>query len=389
MSKRVRIWLLVAVTVGAAGAWIGGNTYWDELKIPMPPKGEALVNPFYAAQRFAEALGARTTWDRSLTIPRSDAVIVLSSWHWSVAQTRRASLQRWVESGGRLVVDSTLIDPSGDFEKWSGVFQEFPDPEEFEKLPPAPECLSLRELVGGPSDPEADRDVLSMCDIGYSWLSSGRDLEWTLRDKAHVQAARVRIGGGSVTVINAAPFRTRTLFDGDHGRIFVAATQLRRGDEVHFLSEDDYPSLLSLTWRHGAPAVAVGFALVGILLWRGAVRFGPLAPPRSTARRSLADQIRGSGRFALRHGGGRALHAACVRALDAAARRRITRYGALTPDERSAALARVTGVDRDSLAAAIHHPRWQTAGELPRTLAFLESTRRETLTRHKPDDRTR
>jgi hypothetical protein len=190
-------------------------------------------------------------------------------------------------------------------------------------------------------------------------------------------------------VINAAPFHTSTLFDGDHGRIFAAATGLRRGDEVHFLSEEDYPSLLSLTWRYGAPAVAIGLALVGLLLWRGAIRFGPLAPPPSSARRSLADQIRGSGRFALQHGGGRALHAACVRALDAAARRRIGRYGALTPDERSAAAARTAGVDRDSLAAAIHHPRWQAAGELPRTLAYLESTRRELLTRHRSDDRTR
>jgi hypothetical protein len=380
ISKRLRIWLVIVLAVGAAGTWIGRNTSWEEVRIPMPPKGEALVNPFYAVQRFAEALGARTTWDRTLTIPRADAVIVLSSWHWSVAQSRRASLQQWVESGGRLVVDSTLIDPAGDFDKWSGVHQDFPEPDEFEKLPTPPDCTSLHDDAG---------DQLSMCHIGYSWLWSARSPEWALRDKAHLQAARVRIERGTVTVINANAFHTRTLFDGDHGRIFVAATELRRGDEVHFLSEDDYPSLLALTWRHGAPSVVVALALAGILLWRGAVRFGPLAPPPSSARRSLADQIRGSGRFALQHGGGRALHAACVRALDAAARRRISRYGALTPDERAAALARVTGVDRDSLAAAIHHPRWQTAGELPRTLAFLESTRRETLTRLRPDDRTR
>src|SRR5690348_7822848 len=62
-GNRLRIGLLVVVALAAAGTWIGRNTYWDELKIPMPPKGEALVNPFYAAQRFAEALGARTTWD--------------------------------------------------------------------------------------------------------------------------------------------------------------------------------------------------------------------------------------------------------------------------------------------------------------------------------------
>jgi hypothetical protein len=220
-----------------------------------------------------------------------------------------------------------------------------------------------------------------MCDLGISWLESKRTPAWALRDKNHVQAMRVAIGRGSVTVINSAPFRYRKLFDGDHGRLFVAAAQLRRGDEVHFMSEDDYPGLLTLMWRRGAPVVAVGLVLVALLLWRGAARFGPLAPSPASARRSLADQIRGSGRFALQYGS-QALHAAVVRALDEAARRRISHYASLQPGERSAALARVTGFDRDALSAAVYAPRLRTAGELHRTLALLEAARREIQKRH-------
>ena len=55
-------------------AWVASNTYWADTKVPMPPKGEALTNPFYAVQRFAEALGARTAWDRVLTMPPADSV---------------------------------------------------------------------------------------------------------------------------------------------------------------------------------------------------------------------------------------------------------------------------------------------------------------------------
>jgi hypothetical protein len=199
---------------------------------------------------------------------------------------------------------------------------------------------------------------------------------------------RVAIGRGSVTVVNSAPFRYRSLFDGDHGRLFVAAAQLRHGDEVHFMSEDDYPGLMTLMWRRGAPVVAIGLVLVGLLLWRGAVRFGPLAPSPASARRSLADQIRGSGRFALQCGG-QALHAAVVRALDEAARRRISRYGSMPPDGRSAALARLTGIDGDALSSAVDLSRPRRAGELHRTLTLLEAARRETLKRHARDDGTR
>src|SRR5215213_9504791 len=106
--RRVIIGLLVALPLGLLISWVLRNTYWEDIKVPMPPRGDALVNPFYAAQRFGEALGARTTWDRVLTVPSPDAVMVLSAWHWSLATARRATLERWVEEGGRLVVDETL-----------------------------------------------------------------------------------------------------------------------------------------------------------------------------------------------------------------------------------------------------------------------------------------
>ena len=43
------------------------------------------------------------------TAPPADSVIVLSAWHWNLSAGRREALERWVESGGRLVVDRTLV----------------------------------------------------------------------------------------------------------------------------------------------------------------------------------------------------------------------------------------------------------------------------------------
>src|SRR5690242_2360721 len=123
------IGIVVVASVAVVGTWIARNTYWEDLKIPMAPKGEALVNPFYATQRFAGTLGARTSWDRALIVPSSNAVIVMSGWHWSIGRARRVALQQWVESGGRLVVDNQLIDPSGEFEEWSGIVEEYPERE--------------------------------------------------------------------------------------------------------------------------------------------------------------------------------------------------------------------------------------------------------------------
>jgi hypothetical protein len=145
---------------------------------------------------------------------------------------------------------------------------------------------------------------------------------------------------------------------------------------VHFLSEEEQPSLLALLWIYGSPVVVLAFVLVGLALWRGGVRFGPLAAPPSSGRRSLAEQIRGTGQFVIRHNGGEALHSAAVRALDEAARRRVSGYAGLSARERAEALADLTGFDRNALAAAIYHPGLRGPHELRSTIGLLEAARR-------------
>jgi hypothetical protein len=380
--RRFTIAALVGVPLVLLIAWIASNTYWADTKMPMPPKGEARTNPFYAVQRFAETLGAGTTWDRALVIPPTDSVIVLSAWHWNLVDSRREALEEWVQSGGRLVVDQTLVGGEDEFERWSGIVREYREVDEAmefeEKEPPEP-CRRFREDHGG-RESGSDANTYWMCDFdSFSFLRSNANAEWSLRDGSEIQAMRVPVGRGTVTVINASPFRHRSLFDGDHGWLFVAATQMQRGDDIHFLSEDDHPSLLALMWRHGAPAVTLTLVLVALVLWRGGIRFGPLVAAPDRARRSLAEQIRGTAWVALRYGRGESLYTATVRALDEAARRRLANYAQLTADGRAAAVARSAGVDADALEAALDLTLPRRSHELRNTIALVEGARRRIL----------
>ena len=385
MTRGRTISLFAAIVLAALVAWVASNTSWADTQVPMPLKGEALTNPFYAAQRFAEALGARTAWDRVLTTPSTDAVIVLSAWHWNLTAGRREVLERWVESGGRLVVLGTLAGGENEFERWSGIVREYQKLDRAEESADADDtfCGRFQEERNGTPSGESPARLYSMCDLdGTSFLTSKRSVLWALRDASGIQAMRVAVGRGSATVVNATPFRGRSLFDGDHGWLFTAATEMRRGDDVHFMSEDAHPSLLALLWQHGAPVVVLTLALVALVLWRGGVRFGPLAAAPDAARRSLVEQIRGTGQFALRHGGANALHAACVRALDEAAARRVPSYASLSAGERAAALARFTGFDGDALAAAVQPDGERRSHELRNTIALVEAVRRRTLIEH-------
>ena len=301
---------------------------------------------------------------------------------------RRREFEQWVQAGGRLVVDTTLITGSDVFEKWSGVTRvrvpEDPDKEseplQFPGRDDDEVCPEIREVSR--QEPPIDPVSYAVCGVSEEdWLSATRPSSWQLGNDIGAQVMRVARGQGSVTVINAIPFRYRTVFRGDHAALLVDALQLRPGDHVVFMSEDHYDSLLMLTWRFGAPVVILFLTFVALALWRGGQRFGPLAAETATARRSLAEQVRGTGRFTLRWGGGAALHAAAVRSLAEAAVRRIAGYERLARDAQTAAISKLVAVDAGELARAMTYSGDRSL-ELQRALALLEMVRRHLIGSH-------
>src|SRR5262245_3058550 len=134
MTRQRWIALLIAGLLVALIVWVGNHTEWTEFTVSAPPKGEARHNPFYAAQRFAEALGARTSREHTVGSAGEHAVILVSSWHWNLSTSRREALEAWVESGGRLVLDQTVIGGSDDLKRWSGIARRQADREQIETL---------------------------------------------------------------------------------------------------------------------------------------------------------------------------------------------------------------------------------------------------------------
>jgi hypothetical protein len=387
-TRIVPIVLLLALI--AFCAWIGSNLERVERTVPVGMKGEAATNPFYAAIKLSEALDANAQWDHVLAERPADSVILLSSWNWTLSHARRQRLERWVDAGGRLVVDDTLIGDLDLFEKWSGVGEQHPDEESDDERQERP-TPAQRELLGR----FFDADCLSLQEDGGArtfevcGLAEGRSLTasrptaWALRDGERIHALRVAVGRGSVTVINGAPFARRQFLLQDHPQLFVAATQLQRGDRLLFLTEEDQGSILRLLWRFGAPVVLLMAALVVLALWRASLRFGPMTAPAETARRSLAEQIRGTGQFALRFGGGLSLHAATVRALRDAAIRRFPNFDRMPSEERVSVLAKATGIAATELGPALNFAGPRSTHELRNSIAALEAARRRLLQRTK------
>lgn len=387
MTRPATLWIvlvLLALGVLFIVMWIAGSTEWGEVEIPTRLRGDAATNPFYAAQKLVETLGATSERKESLGDTPRDAVVVLSTWSWDIDGERREQFQRWVEAGGRLVVDAALISGGDAFEEWSGIVREReeldPDADLFQLPKIVKPCVSLDE-VGAEID-EASSAVYSACDLDYSsWFETSGRVLWGLRYEDLLRATRVAVGQGTVTAINGVPFVYRELFEGDHGELLAAAAELRSGDHFVFMSEADVASLPQLVWRYGAPVVAVLALWIALALWRGAMRFGPLVAPSESARRSLAEQVLGTGRFALRVGGGAALVTAARRALHEAAARRIVGYDRLAVAAQAQAVAALAHLDARELAAALDPHQSARPVELRAKLALLEAARRELVSR--------
>jgi hypothetical protein len=343
-------------------------------------KAEAATNPFYILEKFSQALGARTHWNRGISLPASNGVVFISALNWDLSADRRQRMEHWVESGGRLVVDGSLIESTDSFEKWSGIghHERHPPRTKAVFVAPPDRCYTLN-VEGGTT-----REHYSICGLDFTQsLTSRLAPDWALRSaELGLQAVRVRVGRGSVTVLNGAPFEGRGLFSDDNGLLFVAATQLRRGDVIHFFSESHQASLLQLAWQLGWPVIGLIGIVLALAIWRSSVRFGPLAAPTQTARRSLAEQIRGTGQFTMRIGSGGALHAAAVRALNEAAARYINAYEFLPGTQRMQALAKITGYEASSLAAALNYSGAARSEQLRSALELLEAARRRILLQH-------
>lgn len=381
MSRSFLAPVLVLAGLALLILWIARNTYWKEVDTLVPPHGKAALDPFYAAERLADLLGAHGESRSEIGKPPATGTIVMGSWGFARFPARVATLERWVPGGGRLVIATTQIFDvdARELERWTGIKRLPPAFEDMYQVPVAQTDDVTAETLSGPGA-VAQRHYRVCCLGEGTYLQSEARPSWTLRNSAgQLEGVRVTVGRGSVTIINGELPSAPQLFDDDNALLFVDAVQLRRGDTIYFLSDGPGPSLLSLMWRNGWGAILLAAVLLALWLWRSWPRFGPLEPAPDTARRSLAEQIRGTGQFTLRYGGGRALHAAAVRALREAADRQVLGYSHLAPEARAAALARATQLGAQELASALDDTAPRSRRDLYSTLILLESARRRLL----------
>ncbi|MDH6591576.1 hypothetical protein M2165_001465 [Variovorax sp. TBS-050B] len=404
--------IAVVLALGLAGAWLVSATEWADTEVPTPASGEARTNLLYGVQGLLRELGAKVVKRQSLdAMPPPDARLVLASRHWDMFPERAGRLRAWVEEeGGHLVMPAHLLDddmldswvPLAEVD-WTRVGRKNRKGDDADDEAPQDEADEADDTPAPPKTPQALRGkrekdgdchevvepyalpasfaggrVFRLC-AAYTtrqYLPADEDELplWAVEAPRGIEAIRVRVGRGSVTVMPWGVLHNRNLLRGDNALFAAAALQARAGSEVWFVTEEAREPFLKWLWHQGWVAIVAGLLALVAALWRGAVRFGPLAPSAGTHRRSMAEQVRGTSAFLNVHGNG-ALHAAQVRALNEAAARHLRHHAQRNAGARAAAIAQATGLQAAALERALA-TRARSPEAMAVDLELLETARR-------------
>ncbi len=410
-STDATINLLALLAIVAFGAWFVWATEWVDVWKPTPPRGEAARDDHYAIKQIVTRLGAKVVSPDNLdALPPPGATLVLQSNQWDFMPDRSQRLREWVErDGGHLVLPSFYA--TGDDIPWvpigekprpkkkSAPIEDDEDDDEHDEpaRPALPASAARRAafdplLVGPRNNPKQQCPTFSerkaangegttprtfrLCHgehMARLQALRGAKASWSIDGPQGAHSLRVALGKGRITAIAEHHFVSNdNLFTGDQAQAAIAALDLRAGDSVWFVVDEKRQALMLWLWHRAGPALGLALLALALALWRGALRFGPLLPQAAAARRSVAEQIRGTAAFVWR-GGGAALLAASRRALDEAARTRIAGWDRMTMSERIAALQRPTALPPDLLDASARPD--VAAGARPRACRQADSAR--------------
>ena len=426
MKSVALIRTLVGVAVLALFGWVVWHTTWEEIEVDDPARGLAATDEYYSLRKVLEGAGATLEVRTALEpMPPAGATLLLESSLWDIFPERDARLKTWVQNGGRLVVTDWLKD--SDDLRWvplsfaaphrrakpqdaaaSGADDADDDNDDDEQAPTTrrkPPAAGGEKRLQKLLDPKrAWRDCADFEETsatsepafepgrvyrGCTYAGPLRALNhvppsWQLTGVGGTLAMRVAVGRGSVTGISTRQLVTDNhgLLSGDNGLIAAAILQAAPGRAVWVIQEEAREPLLAWLWHEARSPFLLALAAIGLALWRLMVRLGPreAVPPR--ARRSMGEQVRGTGQF-IAGADPRALHAATRKAFEDAARKRVEGWSELDDAARIAALAATLQppnfLDQPALLASLNIGGGATPAQILTATSVLEQARRALL----------
>ena len=431
------VWIVRALVIAALAlviGWLVHSTRWVEIEVADDARGAAATDEYYSLRQVLQSSGATLEVRTALEpLPPVGATLLLDSNLWNIFPERDARLKSWVENGGRLVITGQQM-RDGDL-RWIPLSFYSPPKRRAasgvapsEVVAPAPDNAASAADDDDDQDDDApatrkkppvadnDKTLARLLDPKHPWRNCS-DFEeppataepafepervyrgcttagalhalrkavptWQLAGVRGTLAMRVPLGRGSVTGVSVAPvLDNRGLLQGDNALIATAILQAAPGRAVWIVEDEAREPLLGWLWHEARTPFLLALAATLLALWRLMIRFGPREALPPQARRSMGEQVRGTGQF-IAGTAPAALHAATKKAFEDVARTRIESWADRTEADRVVALAQVLApavtLDKAALLASLNIGGGATPAQILAAIAVLEQSRRALL----------
>lgn len=428
MTRRKGFYLaaVVSLLLGLLGSYLLSIATPYEKILKHGPAPEVKNNPYLAAEQFLSQQGRKVQRADSLEVlanlPSQGQTLIMLGSRENLTPKQTARLQQWTAKGGHLIViaerlwdkkqnasGDLLLDPLGieqhmsddlDKEEPQGksTTEQTPANADVEQPTPATAADSPEnDSPSAPSDaaknkPDApekpkypkltqlyleNEDAPAYIDFDTEFhLSDSKDLAhaWAnSSDSTHM--LQLDQGDGLLTVLTDNWIWQNANIDHyDNAWLLWYLTQ---DSEVTLLYRAERDDLFSLLLKHFPQALLALSLLIAASLWAAGVRQGPVQQPVSHGRRQLAEHLRSSADFQLRHAGQRSLLQALQRDIQRRARRRHPGFERLAVAEQWQTLGRLTRLTPRAIAQAMRPPAEQrlSASEFTRQVAHLQTLR--------------
>jgi hypothetical protein len=310
---RIRLRTLLYVVVGllllglalTGWAWFQDNFERRTKTVQSGYSPAARRNPFLAAERFLQRLGvpAESRPGRALLrqLPSPEDTLIVNGLG-PMNAARRAALQTWIESGGRLIVEAIdFASDDGELPRDNlladlGVALMTTDVDE-----PAdqPEVVTDAYFAGSP-------DAVEIGFLARYYLEDRYDLaSGSLVADGLARMLQYEIGGGTVTVTSDKIFMTNEDIGNHDHALFLALLATPAGaGKVWLLYDSDVAGLDTLIWHSAAFAVISAVLLALVAVWHIGGQLGPLVSAPGRLRRDLLTHLQAGADFLWRHGRG-------------------------------------------------------------------------------------
>lgn len=384
MNRRT-LWLLGALLIALLGAlsvylYLKATPYQEV--VDHGPSPAAQANPYLAAEMFLRERGLTVNHAETLAgladIDPHGHTLLLFGERARMTPRQVDQVLNWARAGGRLVFvaeslwdekaqqsNDLLLDRVQLHQSLSNDLKDPPKDLEKDRYPNLTKLYLEDEDAPAYAGFDTDFHLDDPKNLAQAWANSAK--------ATHMM--QMAYGLGTVTVVTDAEL-WKTPDIGQHDNAWLL-WYLTADTDITLIFNTEHDGLWTLLWRYFPQAIVALFALIGLWLWRVAVRHGPLQAPAPSGRRQLQEHLRASADFLLRHNGQHSLLQALQQDVLRRARRRHPGFDQLNVAEQWLVLSRLTRQPTRAISQALSPRANQrlSSAEFTRQVAHLQTLR--------------